>query len=158
MNDYWERQRAKKAQNQPQRQTVTGSSYYQPAVGPQSSYPENRPFHGQSDPLPENHDFSQADHLRQGKNECPNCPPDPKTGIRGNMFRATQNSVMRCFNCSYIDGGRDIHDPSSRQTRGAGTGAEGPVQRAKQTIAGGSTGHNYHGFSSEGRPVEGIDR
>lgn len=171
MSTFWERQRAKMT-------TQQGIDHLQPAQPSEpfwrnnQGYPNQSPaqypqqpqngLQGRIDPTAgpvqmadgSTHDFSQATHLRD-EQECMNCPVDPKSGHRGNMMRATKNSLLRCFNCGYTPD-RETHDRTAIPP--SSVGDHGPSQKARQTVSGGVTGHNYHGYTNEGMPVQGVDR
>src|SRR5258708_4002492 len=145
MSSFWERQRAKQQPQAPvsnpngpwwargsdvlaQRQTV--------AQAPLQSYPGS-PEH--EDPgRVEGHDVSKIGLLKGSAEECPVCPVDPGTGIRGNMYRPTPSTAMRCFDCGQIEGNRFVGE-----TSGLIAVREGPSHRARQTDSGGAVVHNY---------------
>lgn len=67
-------------------------------------------------------------------NSCPECGS-------GNYMQPPDSSrASRCFDCGYVKG-REIRD-SNRPGSGI---VPGSVHQAKQTVAGGSSGSNYHG-------------
>lgn len=148
MGNFWERQRAKV---QPPQQAV------QPAQGPwwaegsqllgqrqtvaQESAQSRAEASQETSPnVIDGHDVSKARVLQGGAEECPMCPPDPNTGLRGNMFRPSPSSAMRCFDCGYMDNNRFLGE-----TVGMSAVAEGPAYKARQTVSGGAVVNNYQG-------------
>lgn len=96
------------------------------------------------------HDVSKAEILRGRAEECPYCPRNPKTGIRGNMYRPSPSMAMRCFDCGYMENNR-----FQGQTQGMSAVSEGPAHRARQTDSGGGIIHNYQGDSGKTANVVG---
>lgn len=148
MSNFWERQRAK---TQPPQQSLSPSQGPWWADGTQllgqrqtvaQNGLESRPEAPQetSPNTVDGHDVSKAGILRGNAEECPMCPPDPNTGIRGNMYRPSPSAAMRCFDCGYMDNNRFLGE-----TVGLSAIAEGPAHRAKQTVAGGAVKSNYQG-------------
>lgn len=78
------------------------------------------------------HDITQATFLRGKSEECPRCPVSPTTGVRGNLYKPTASSAMRCFDCGWIEDSR-----FEGQTQGMAAVVEGNTQRAKQVASGG---------------------
>jgi hypothetical protein len=153
-SSFWERQRAKQQAQSPavpvsssqpwwargtdilsQRQTVA----QQPAQG--------RTGLSEQDPTKvEGHDVSKIGLLKGDAEECPVCPPDPRTGIRGNMYRISKNHILRCFDCGYKEDNR-----FRGETEGLIAIKEGPAYRARQTNSGGAVIHNYRGNISSAK-------
>lgn len=87
------------------------------------------------------HDISAAQVLQGRAFECPMCPINPKTGVRGDMVRPAPSAALRCFDCGYIEDNRFYS-----QTAGMAAVTEGPAHRAKQTVSGGGgSKSNFHG-------------
>lgn len=159
-SDFWERQRAKQQGqaapvpvSQPegawwargtqileQRQTV--------AQQPLQSHTEP-PEQGDPNKVG-GHDVSKLGLLKGGAEECPVCPPNPDSGIRGNMYRPTPSAAMRCFDCGYIEGNRFLGE-----TSGLIAVTEGPAHRARQTNSGGAVINNYRGNISSAKQAAG---
>jgi hypothetical protein len=156
MSDFWERQRAKvAAQNPPPSPPVSDVPWWAQGTNlvPHARQPENaapaQP-QGQADTNRiDGHDISRAEFLRGKAEECPQCPVNPDTGIRGNMFKTSSSAAWRCFDCGYVDG-REIHDISLPIT----ATAEGPARRARQIEGQGFTADPY---AHREMPRQGID-
>jgi hypothetical protein len=143
MSDFWERQAAKQRKENPGKPVYASQPPWW-AGGTnlaQSQTVPSEPAQSRTDGnLIDGHDVSKAGILRGAAEECPNCPPDPTTGIRGNLYRPTPNSAMRCFDCGYMENNRFLGE-----TVGMSAVAEGPTQRARQVASGGGEGSQYRG-------------
>lgn len=143
MPDFWDRKRDELYPDRRAPVTVasTGNgAWWQqttglPAIQPQQPLQSRAEADGRID----GHDVSQAGILKGNAEECPNCPVDPSTGIRGNMYRPTKSSALRCFDCGYIDG-RYFGEGQARIAK-----VEGKSHAARQTSAGGAVTNNFHG-------------
>lgn len=144
-NDFWARQRAKVNPPQP----VVSNSQPWWARGTdlltQRETVAQQPLQSPTEPVLnddrhiDGHDVSQADILKGNAEECPRCPRDPRTGIRGNMYRPTPSAVLRCFDCGYMYG-RYFGEGQSKLAT-----VEGQSQMARQTVSGGGQGSNFQG-------------
>lgn len=103
-----------------------------PVPAPAASEPQRG---SQSDGTIDGHDISRVAFLKGKAEECPYCPRDPKTGVRGNMYKPSPSAAMRCFDCGHVEG-RDIHDMSLPTS----AIMEGPVMSARQVDQGGFRG------------------
>ena len=140
MSDFWER---KRQALYPQRHApVNLKPVYKDmpwwAANPAQPSPVQQSIQ-QNESTIDGHDISKAQILRGDAEECPNCPRDPRTGIRGNMYRPSKSAALRCFDCGYIDG-RYFGEGQSRLAT-----VEGKSQHAKQTESGGGSGSNFQG-------------
>lgn len=145
MSDFWERQRAKRqTANPPASEPAPSRAWWAEGTNllPQTQTVPQQPAQSQQDGnLIDGHDVSKAEILRGRAEECPMCPPDPSTGIRGNMYRPSPNAAMRCFDCGYIDGNR-----FEGTTRGMSAVSDGgPSHKARQVPSGGGIVHNNRG-------------
>lgn len=147
MADFWERKRQELLEKNPKPVSRP------PAPSSEPWWSQGTSLLGQRQTVPQNpvesraegnqidgHDVSKAQVLQGRAEECPMCPPNPESGVRGNMYRPTPNSAMRCFDCGYMENNRFLG-----QTVGISAVAEGPSYRARQTNSGGAQVNNYHG-------------
>lgn len=149
-SNFWERQRAKLNQTPNDMKPLYGSQPPWWASGSdilaqRQTVPQNgvqsQPELSQQNPNVVNgHDVSKIGMLKGDAFECPVCPPDPDTGIRGNMYRATKSSVLRCFDCGYKEDDRFLGE-----TSGLIAVKEGPAHKARQTASGGAVIKNFQG-------------
>lgn len=171
MSDFWARQRAKAAEQNKQQAPERSQSHvaalpfwaddgYLETLKTRQNSSQGRTEALQPQPgiRDENHidghDVSRADFLKGSAFECPNCPVNPDTGVRGNMYRPTRNSALRCFDCGYIEDNR-----FASTTSGMIAVREGPVHRARQTVSGGAGGRSqYVGESGKSENVVGRIR
>ena len=142
MPDFWERKRQELYPDRSAPVTAQGTQA-SPWWAQSGGLPNvaQQPLQGQPelDGSIDGHDVSKAGILKGDAEECPNCPRDPKTGIRGNMYRPSKSAAMRCFDCGYIDG-RYFGEGQSRLAK-----VEGKSHAARQTASGGAVVGNFHG-------------
>lgn len=154
-DDFWARQRAKQqAQNPAPVQAPSSVPWWAKGTNliPQEGKPESAPqqaAQAQPEGTVDGHDISRAEFLRGKAVQCDRCPPDPQSGIRGNMYRATSSTPYRCFNCGWVDG-REIHDSLT----GTAVATEGPARRARQVE---QSGFHANPYDQSGRAAQGVD-
>lgn len=148
-SNFWERKKAQLEAQQPQAPVTAPNGAWwaqgsdilqQRQTVPQNGVQSQPELSGQNPNIVNGHDVSKIGMLKGDAYECPNCPPDPETGIRGNMYRATKTSVLRCFDCGYMEDSRFVGE-----TSGLIAVKEGPTRQARQTASGGAVIRNYHG-------------
>jgi hypothetical protein len=158
MSTFWERQRAKQQAQAPAVPVSSSQPWWAGGtdiLNRRQTVPQNpsqdRPGYTEQDPTKvEGHDVSKIGLLKGDAYECPVCPPNPDTGIRGNMYRATKNSVLRCFDCGYAEDSRFVGE-----TAGLIAVKEGPTHRARQVDSGGAVINNYRGNISSAKQAAG---
>ena len=155
--NFWAAKRAEYNKKNPQPVSVPSSApwWLQGTQDPRNRKiaPQN-PSQGHteaSENIIDGHDVSKAGILRGAAEECPMCPKDPNTGIRGNMYRPSPSSAMRCFDCGYMDNNRFLGE-----TAGMSAVSEGKSYKAKQVASGGGTVNNNHGNIKSSSQAVGI--
>jgi hypothetical protein len=151
VSDFWERQRLKQQAQNPQPQAQPQNTVPWWAQGTSLvSQPQTVTRYQENDGRTiDGHDVSKAQILQGRAEECPMCPPDPSTGVRGNLYRPTPNTAMRCFDCGYVENNR-----FQSQVQGMVATTEGRAHSARQTASGGGAGSNYRGnIKSAGEAV-----
>jgi hypothetical protein len=156
MSDFWARQKAK--QQPPQAPVSNSEPWWARGTEllttretvPQTPAQSHTEAVEQASGKIDGHDVSRAELLKGRAQECPRCPVNPRTGVRGNMNKPSASSPFRCFDCGYIEDNR-----FRGETDGMAAVSEGPPQRARQTVSGGGAGSNYMGESGNSADVVG---